>query len=204
LQLVAQLLIELPFAGPIAFYQLLAQFDEITLEQWEYFEKATYRNRCHIAGADGLLRLTIPILHGRSHRQLVRDTRIAYGVDWRKQHWKSLEAAYRRSPYFEFYEDKLWSLYQSKPEFLVDFNLATHALIADCVGLNATHALSSQYEGEPKALDRRSYFLPGRHVETPVYHQVFQDRNGFIANLSVLDLLFNEGPAARAFLLQTA
>lgn len=213
-------LIELPFAGPVGYYREILASDHVIFEQWEHFEKATYRNRCHIAGPDGLQRLTIPILHGRSHRQRVKDARIAYAEDWRKQHWKSLEAAYRRSPYFEFYEEPLEALYRSRPEFLLEFNLRVHDFIVKALGISMqapdaehsdplsgtdpsatgtgrriTCAFSTQYEEQPAATDMRSRFVPGKDaIHSIRYHQVFEDRHGFIPNLSVLDLLFNEGP----------
>ena len=129
----------------------------------------------------------------------MKDTRIAYDHDWRKQHWKSLEAAYRRSPYFEYFEDELAEIYSRQPVFLIDLNLQIHEFVEHALGWSIPFTTSAEYEEHPNATDMRSTISPTQSPDVKLselrYHQVFEERHGFIPNLSILDLLFNEGPS---------
>ena len=106
-----KLLIELPYLGNIAFYQLLTQFNEVYIERHEFFEKASFRNRCEIAGPNGKLVLSVPVVGGKDRKQYYREAKVAYEHTWLKDHWNSLCAGYRRSPYFEYYEDKFEAIF---------------------------------------------------------------------------------------------
>jgi len=205
-----KILIELQYFGTISWYLGMLRHRQVFIEHHENFEKSTYRNRCYIASPEGRLRLTIPLLHGRSQRSKYTDVRIDYGYPWQKIHWNSLCSCYRNSPYFEFYEDKLKPFFSSRYDRLFDFNRQLFLLMIELLELNLHVEYTAVYEKYPnEALDFRSKILPNKFQgETSpfpvVYHQVFQERTGFIPDLCIADLLFNEGLHARERLMEAA
>jgi len=176
--------------------------------QWEVqdnYQKQTYRNRCYICNDRGKHILSIPIKHvgGQEGRQKYKDVLIENDYEWQRQHWRTLQTAYRTSPFFEFYEDEFAPLFEKKQQFLMDFNLKTIEIICDCLQLEISNQRTALYQAQPiELLDAR--FLIKRKqnlgVTFDAYNQVFGDRHGFIPNISVLDLLFNEGTNALSYL----
>lgn len=199
-------LIHPAYFGSIAQYVALAKAEEIIYEECDNYQKQTYRNRTYIYGANGKLLLNVPILHSgvKGVKRLYKDIKIEHQFNSLTIHWKSLESAYRTSPYFEFYEDELAPLFESKPEFLLDFNYKCTEFILDCLQLDITSKKTVNFELAPeKTKDYRHLANPkddsiGKNFEN--YIQVFQDKHGFIPNLSILDLLFAEGPNAMSYL----
>lgn len=201
-----KLLIELPYLGNIAFYQLLTGYDEVYIEQHEYFQKASYRNRCEVAGPNGRLTLSVPVVGGKDKKQYYKEARISYEHPWLKDHWNSFTAGYRRSPYFEFYEDRFEAVFTKKHELLFDLNLELFQLSMELLKLPIALKFTSNYQAKPDSEmdDYRSYFLPKKNQDCDVeYPQVFGDRTGFLSNLSIVDLLFNEGPHALQLIKNT-
>ncbi len=164
----------------------------------EHFHKQFYYNRCVIAGANGKLKLTIPIIH-RGERRAIKDVRISYEHNWRTLHWRSLEAAYRRSPYFEFYEHYFAPVFSDfKPDFLHEWNIKFFEIVNTILGNKIKHSFTQEYlELHENADDKRSLASPAECAKQSLnpqkYHQVFEERQGFIDNLSIIDLLFCEG-----------
>ncbi len=203
------LLIESQYLGPIAYWKSLVQYDTIFIEQCEHFVKATYRNRCYIATPNGKLGLSIPILHGRNVRRVMKEVLIANDHNWQKIHWDSLCSAYRRSPYFEYYEDDLHPFYHTEYTHLLDFHQALFDWVVEQLELEINLERTTLFEKTPneETQDMRSHIHPNPEKEQlpadlniPTYHQVFEDRIGFLSNLSIVDLLFAEGPNARTYL----
>ena len=196
------------FSSYLPSIQYLTKFlkhENVLIERWEYFAKQTYRNRCYIYSANGILSLTIPIQHGRSEHQIMKDVKIANDFNWQKIHWKSIESAYRCSPYFEFYEDDFISFYQKKYTHLVDFNHELMQKIIALLKINKAIKFTSGYDDScPEGIiDHRSFIHPKKERAkqdenfSPIsYPQVFSDRHGFIPNLSIIDLLFNCGTSS--------
>jgi hypothetical protein len=178
---------------------------EVVWEVWDNFQKQTYRNRCYIATDRGRLLLNIPIRHvgGTQGRQSYRNVQIDNSYPWQRQHWRSLETAYRSAPFFEFYEADISPLFETDFPHLLDLNLATIEVLCTLLQIPVPISRTTSYLREPKGIrDARSFVLakgkePGA---VPAYAQVFQERHGFLPNLSTLDLLFNEGPAAKDYL----
>ena len=201
-----KLLIELQYLGPITYYSRLAEFGEVTLEAFENFKKSSYRNRCYIAGPNGRLRLSIPLINGKHQRRLYKEVQIAYDEDWQKNHWNSLCAAYRRSPYFEFYEDHFYPYYHKRYDNLFQFNLELMKVVVDLLELPISIALTQEYIADVSnnAIDERSVIRPNavNSADVIVYHQVFEDRTGFVPHASIVDLLFNEGPRSKDYLIK--
>lgn len=194
-----KLLIELPYLGNLAFYNLLTKFDQILIERHEFFEKASFRNRCEISGPNGKLVLSIPVVGGKHKKKLYKQTKFCYEHPWLKDHWNSFCASYRRSPYFEFYEDKFEAIFAKEQELLFDLNWDLFQLTMQLLKWDKEITLTEDFQKEyPKDVeDYRSYFLPRKKQKSGIkYLQVFEDRTGFMNNMSIVDLLFNEGPNA--------
>lgn len=179
--------------------------EDVIWEVHDNFQKQTYRNRYHICTDQGLHKLSIPIKHvgGNDGRQKYRDVQIENGYRWRLQHWRTLQTAYRTSPFFEFYEDDLAPLFQKEFNFLLDFNWNTLDFLSGALQIEHQPEHTSHYEKKyDQGMDSR--YLVNSKKKTPFtfveYTQVFGSRHGFVTNTSTLDLLFNEGPNAIAYL----
>ena len=188
----------------IATFAAIAQND-ICWEVCDNFQKQTYRNRIHICTDRGRLMLNIPIKHvGKDEgRQYYKDVQVENDYDWQRQHWRTLQTAYRTSPYFEYYEDEIAPLYTKTYTHLQDYNLKSIEIICDCLQIPMPTNKTSEFERTPtKYQDLRMLIDAKRklEIEQPEYNQVFGERHGFIKNISTLDLLFNEGPNALMYL----
>lgn len=191
------------YAGNLEYYRKLKNAATVTIDMFEHYIKQTYRSRCSIYGANGKLDLIIPVEKGKQGHRSMKEVKIAYTERWQRIHWKSLESAYRTSPYFEYYEHHLVPFYENKTEYLVDFNLKLTEKLMALLELNGTLNLSTAYEEKPEnAVDLRKMADPnfeGQITPEP-YTQVFENKKGFIPNLSVYDLLFNCGPQSVHYL----
>jgi hypothetical protein len=181
----------------IAHFSAMVQAKTVTFEIDDNYQKQTYRNRTYIYAANGKLQLSIPIIHSQRERQKYRDIKIFNSEKWQTVHWKSLESAYRTSPFFEFYEDDIQPLFTKKAKYLLDFNMSCLDVVLDCLQLDL---ISSKTEIYIKTVEDKTdlRYLANARKEHPYifdsYTQVFGNKHGFINNLSILDLLFNEGP----------
>lgn len=200
-----QILLHLPYFGPVSHFRELVKPANIWFENDDNYQKQTFRNRMYIYGANGKLLLNIPIKHlpkeVHNQHQKYRDVMIESDFPWQKHHWKSLKSAYQTSPFFEFYEDDLGPLYHAPYKFLMDFNYACFEKICSCFQLEINFRKTSEYIKEPLHMDdKRDLINAKKELQLPPYNQVFQDKEGFIPNLSILDLMFNEGPNSLNYL----
>ena len=198
---VNRLVIDLQYFPTINYYITLYRYTDIIFEQYDYHRKMSFRNRCSIAGANGPINLSVPIIGGREQRVITKDVKIDNSEKWQIQHWRSVISSYNRSPFFEHFEEDLRSLYGRKFTFLLDWNLACMNWLEINNVKNRHFTCTSGYLKvyDPGDFDDlRDWFFPRwleERVKNPVtYRQVFEDKNGFIPNLSVLDFLFCEGP----------
>ncbi|WP_299890657.1 WbqC family protein [uncultured Lacinutrix sp.] len=187
----------------IATFIAIAKADKIVFEVNDNYQKQTYRNRSYIYAANGKLQLSIPVIFTQKNRQKYKDVCIANDYKWQDLHWKSLESAYRTSPFFEFYCDELEPLFKTPFNSILEFNLKCFETICEFLQIDTSIETTVIYEKEPKnSIDYR--FLVNAKKETPIavepYTQVFNTKHGFINNLSILDLLFNEGTNALNYL----
>lgn len=188
----------------VEFFKNLYQYKDFGLfiEKQEHYPKQTFRNRTSIAGPNGQLDLTVPVQKGSNARTASKDVRISYEDKWQRIHWLSLETSYRSSAYFEFYEDAFAPFYHKKFEFLFDYNLELLQVVLKLLKMPVAFELTQTYEKEYANLtDLRSVVTPNKasSYQNKRYFQVFEDRNGYINNVSIVDLLFNQGPQAVRF-----
>lgn len=223
------LLVEFQYFPNVNLYKDLTKVSNIVFEQYEYYQKMSFRNRCRIAGAEGIIDLSIPLEGGRDQRTPIREVRVSGAENWQQNHWRTIQSCYSRSPWFEFYRDDLGTLFAKPAVWLADWNLACFEWAAGVLSLDVGVVMTDAWRPEYPAdewLDCRGAWRPsdgparkgsvgGRQEwaggdkslegmfavwESPLYRQVFQERTGFIPGLSILDLIFCEGRAAKSIL----
>ena len=211
-------LLSTTYFGPVQWYQKLYRYEEVEIEQWESFQKQTYRNRCLIATTQGIQALTVPVERGTS--PLIKDIRISDHGNWRHLHWNALVSAYGESPFFEYYQDDIRPFFEKRWDYLLDFNEAIREKMCELLDIQPKVKYSLEFKVYSlemntlvaekstinykqstinKEIDFREGIRPKHPMEDPdfepkPYYQVYQQKHGFLANLSVLDLLFNMGP----------
>lgn len=200
------ILLHLPYFGPVSHFRELVKPATVWIEVEDNYQKQTYRTRTYIYGANGKLLLNIPIKHlhkAEKQHQKYKEVRIANDFKWQQQHWKSLKSAYQTSPFFEYYEDELAPLYHQEFDFLMDFNFRCFEIISECLQLDVNYNKTFEYIMDPEnMLDKRNLINAKKVVDIPRYNQVFMDKKGFLPDLSILDLMFNEGPNSLNYLRQ--
>ena len=233
-------LLSTTYFGPVQWYQKLYRSEEVVIEQWENFQKQTYRNRCLIATTQGIQALTVPVERNSQlstlNSQLIKNVRISDHGNWRHLHWNAIISAYGESPFFEYYQDDIRPFFEKKWEFLLDFNEAIREKMCELLDIQPKVNYSSEFKdyslefkvdslefkvdslemntqlaekstinykqstiNKEKEIDfregiRPKHPQPDPDFEAKPYYQVYQQKHGFLPNLSVLDLLMNMGP----------
>jgi len=192
------------YLPPLDHFAAMLSHDEVKWDSHEFFHKQFYYNRCVIYGPNGEQKLTIPV-HKKYEKTPLKDIIIGYETPWQKIHWRSFEAAYRNSPYFEYYEESFYSLYwEHTPKYLVEWNMKILEVVFGLIGIDIKPSFTSEYiKSYEAAADYRNLIIPNEetNLKEVKYHQVFEERHGFIPNLSIIDLLFCAGPHAKEYLL---
>ncbi|TRW24716.1 WbqC family protein [Flavobacterium zepuense] len=187
----------------ISHFVAMVKADAITFEVEDNFQKQTNRNRMYIYSPNGLQLLNIPLKHNDGEAKLMfKDTKIEHAFDWQKQHFKSLEAAYRTSPFFEYFEDDIRPIFEKKHTFMMDLNFQIMEIVTSCLGMDFSYEKTTEFFREPKDMTDYRYLANGKKntSEFEPYTQVFGEKHGYLNNLSILDLLFNEGRYAMDYL----
>ena len=199
-----EIVVSTAYLGPVEYFASIVRHNSFTIDAGEHYIKQTYRNRCEILATSGKLPLVIPVVKVNGNHTRIKDIRIAYTEKWQKVHWRAIVSAYNHSPFFLYYRDDLEGFYFKKYQFLLDFNTELTGAVLNMLEADVTIKISEEYiEIDDKTIpDFRNHFSPKRKPETkmPEYIQVFSDKHGFIPNLSIIDLLFNEGPNALEYL----
>ncbi|WP_322973629.1 WbqC family protein [Pedobacter sp. PLR] len=186
----------------MSYFKELKRFgNEFLMEKEEHFPKQTFRNRATIYSPNGSLDLIVPVIRGKQLHTKMKDVKISNDFNWQRLHWKSLESCYRNSAYFEYYEDEFARFYHQKFDSLFDYNQEIMDWLFKQLKITAKFELTEEYGSEvPVELD----FRTGPAFKKPEgdfkpYFQVFDDREGFKPNLSIVDLLFNQGPQSKSY-----
>lgn len=190
------------YLGPVGYYAKLYAYDTVRLERYDHYMKQTYRNRCIIASADGPLALTLPTEKEDNPKCLMKDVRISDHGNWRHVHWNAFVAAYRHSPFFDYYADEFQYFFTHRFRFLFDFNLELCHWICEQIDIHPSIRPTDSYEKDFSEGDdfrerihsKRDYRYSDPDFIPKPYYQVFGERSGFLPDLSVADLLFNMGP----------
>ena len=211
-------LLSTTYFGPVQWYQKLYRHEEVQIEQWESFLKQTYRNRSLIATTQGIQALTVPVERGTS--QYIKDIRISDHGNWRHLHWNALMSAYGESPFFDYYQDDIRPFFEWHWDYLFDFNEAIREKMCELLDIQPKVSFSLEFKvyslemntqvAEKSTINykqstinsitdfreaiRPKHPLPDPDFEPKPYYQVYQQKHGFLPNLSILDLLFNMGP----------
>ena len=196
-------ILQTTYFGPVQWYQKLKRFDHCLIEQYDSYQKQTYRNRCIIATTNGLQALTVPVEH-TDEKTLVKDLRISDHNQWRRIHWNALMSAYSESPFFEYYADDIRPFFEKRYDFLVDFNEAIRQTICQLIDIQPQVEYTTDYmrqcTNDYREVINAKHPQPDNDFEPRTYWQVFQQKHGFQANLSILDLLFCMGPESVFYL----
>lgn len=202
------MLLSSAYFPPIQYFSKLFEQQEITLEAYENYQRRSYRNRCRISAANGIITLTVPILKGSTENQAIRDVKISYETNWQRVHYRSIMSAYKHSPYYEFIIDEFIFVWEKHEKYLFDLNLKIIEVILDFSRLtNIKIMLSKNYidipNNEPdwrKLIHPRKELMEDKHFRNIPYQQAFSDRYGFQSNLSILDTMFQLGPEIPGYL----
>lgn len=193
-----RVLLSTTYFGPIQWYQKLYRAEHVEIEQWESFQKQTYRNRCLIATANGVQALTVPVEHGDS--PLIKDIRLSDHGNWRHLHWNALQSAYGESPFFEYYQDDIRPFFERHWTFLLDFNEEIRQKMCELIDIQPNVSYTEGFLPEESPLTSYRTVISPKHPQDDPdflpkrYYQVYEQKHGFLPNLSILDLLFNMGP----------
>ena len=204
-----KVLLSTTYFGPVQWFQKLHRAEHVMIEQWESFQKQTYRNRCLIATTQGVQALTVPVEkpvgNGTAY---IKDLRISDHGNWRHLHWNALQSAYGESPFFEYYQDDIRPFFEERWTYLVDFNEAIRQKMCELIDILPDVTYSNTYIADAQTAGIAD-FRAAIHPKHPAqdddfkpkpYYQVYQTKHGFLKNLSILDLLFNVGPESVFYL----
>lgn len=191
------------YLAPISYYSILYHCEQPLVETACNYIKQTYRNRCNIVGANGVMPLSVPVEKPDTLKCLTRDIRISDHGNWQHLHWNAIKSAYNSTPFFEYYQDDFVSFFKKKYDFLFDLNEELRQTVCDLLTINTQAIYTDSYQDYPNdgEVDFRDRIHPKKNpAETdptfiPVpYYQVFEHKFGFISDMSIIDLLFNMGP----------
>ena len=199
-------LLSTAYLPPISYLSACLHTDQVLIERFETYPKQTCRNRCHIYGPNGLQTLSIPVIKVNGNHTLTKDIRIATSTPWQRLHWRSIETAYNNSPFFLYYQDEFERVFEKKFDFLLDLNIMLLEILFDILRIEKKIGFTDHFLKIPEGIEDHREFSKKMNVHSndafPPYTQVFSPQHGFIADLSIIDLLFNLGPESCDFLVK--
>ena len=209
--LFGKILLSTAYFPPIEWFIALINADETYLEQWEYYQKQSYRSRCNILSSNGSQTLSVPLKRDGSHKLPIKEIEIDYSLPWLMQHKRSITAAYNSSPFFEHYQDEIFEILDREERYLFDLNNKLTVKLLELIGCDYAVGFTDKYinraDLSEDVVDLRDDIHPkkespilGIEIKEKPYYQVFSHKQGFVSNLSILDLLSNEGPNSISYL----
>ncbi|MGA2822612.1 MAG: WbqC family protein [Bacteroidales bacterium] len=198
-------LLSTAYFPPISYISECLHSEQVLIERFETYPKQTCRNRCHIYGPNGLQTLSIPVLKVNGNHTLTKDIRIVISTPWQRLHWRSIETAYNNSPFFLFYKNEFEEVFEKQFDFLLDLNTVLLEIIFDILSIEKKIGFTDQFQKIPEGIDDHRESPKKKKAASnyafPPYNQVFSPKHGFIADLSIIDLIFNLGPESCEFLV---
>jgi len=197
------ILVSTAYLPPIEYVSLLNESETALIEKEENYTKQTYRNRCYILSANGAQILTVPVLEGSFHKTAIKDIRIDYSKRWQQVHLRAMSAAYRSSPYFDFYYDDIEKIILTNPKFLLDLNFELLSFLISALKISVEIKYTTHFESPVNCKNDYRYLISPKtasQCNAKQYRQTFAFDSGFVKELSVVDLLFNMGPDSGLFL----
>jgi hypothetical protein len=192
------------YLGPVEYFAHVVQSGKIIIEKEEHYIKQTWRNRCLISASEGLLSLTVPVIKVNGNHTRIKDIRISYAENWSAIHQRAIESAYSHAPFFLFYSEAIFSVFQKRHTFLLDFDMELFQLMLELIGIQRQLEFTDQFRHKygNDRVDLRYEYSPKKYSVTsfPRYIQAFEERHGFQSNLSIIDLIFCSGPGAADYL----
>ncbi len=185
------------YFGNISYFRALCAQSSVLIESKEHFIKQTFRSRCEILSANGIQRLSVPVKRIKGSKTPIDEVEITYETNWRKDHWKAIESAYASAPYFEHYAEEVKALIYDAETNLIRFNTLITKKIVNWLSIEIEFALTNEYQSSDTSIDFSS--LAGNVIKP--YLQVYFNQTAFVPDVSILDLLFCEGPLARKWLI---
>jgi hypothetical protein len=198
-----KILVSTAYLPPVEYFSLIARADEVLIEREENYVKQSFRNRCYILSAHGPQLLSVPVYLGSLHKTQLKDIRIDYSKRWQQVHIGAITASYSASPYFQFYFENIEKVISKKPAFLIDLNTDLTETILNMLKLKIQLRFTSEFETPAESLYDFRYRISPKNKSSFLmkeYLQVFNNANGFVHGLSIIDLVFNMGPEAVDFL----
>ncbi|MCD4735534.1 MAG: WbqC family protein [Bacteroidales bacterium] len=199
------ILLSTTYLGPVEWYAWLVRSEQIVIDHEEHYIKQTYRNRCKIMAANGLLNLVIPVTKPNGNHTRIKDVFIDHSHKWQRNHWRSITSAYNNAPFYLYYKDEIESFFHKKIVSLAEFNLSLLKIILKLLDINKEIWFAKEYvrQTDSTITDLRNKVHPKKRStgQFPSYTQVFEPAQPFAGNLSIIDLLFNEGPYAKEYLV---
>lgn len=198
------------YFGNIQYYSKFINSNKVVIDSFENYCKQTYRNRCDIVGANGVMSLTVPVVKIHNRKVAMKDIEIDYAMNWQNQHLRSIVSAYKNSPYFEYYFDDIEPIFRRNEKYLLDLNDLTLEKCSSIIGLDLNMEFSNHYIDDVEGVfdDFRELISPkSRDVDSSYldveYYQVFSEKMEFKPNMSILDLIFCEGGESKDILMQS-
>jgi hypothetical protein len=200
------ILLPTAYFPPVSYFLDMTEYKQVFIEQMETFPKQTFRNRCEIMTSSGKLSLIVPVTKPNGNHTMTKDIEICYREPWQKHHWKTIQTAYRSSPYFRYYEEIIQAVFVNQERLLIEMNDKILGILKKILGINMSWVFTQEYLRDFQGIiDQRLVYKPGKRIVSenfPEYPQVFSYKSGFIKDLSILDLVFNLGPDSTGYLFQ--